>query len=708
MTPLYKQFVAETFNSNKKLIGIDFHYPDTFNFGFDVVDALAEDYPEKNAMIWLSSTKEKRVFSFSDISRQSNRAANLFVRQGIKKGDVVMLILKQHHQFWPIMVALHKIGAIAVPATFMLTEKDLVYRFNVAKVKAVVCTGDGAVADAVDAALPECPTVLHRFSANSAPRDGWVDYDADAENESDVFERPAGADEPRADEIMLMYFTSGTTGYPRIAAHAHTYALGHIITAVHWQNVSPDGIHLTMSDTGWGKAVWGKLYGQWLAETCIFAYDSNAFDAKDMLSVLEEQKITTFCAPPTIYRFLIQEDIAKYDLSSLNYLTTAGEALNPEVFKRIKEATGIEIMEGFGQTETTLTICNLKNSRSVSIGSMGKPSPQYKLLLVDNEGNKVEPGVVGEIAIDTSGGAPVGMFLSYYLDEELTKQVWHDGLYHTGDMAWADENGNYWFVGRTDDLIKSSGYRISPFEVESALMEHHAVMECAVTGVPDEIRGQIVKATIVLAPGYSPTGALADEIQSFVKRNTAPYKYPRVIEFADELPKTISGKIRRAEIRGKDTLPGAGSPGAGIRFDKLGAEEFNGIVPLINLYKSSVGEKELAIGQLDALKSAVRKDKIEFFVAREGEEIVGMCSISFMFSTYICDNVGVFDDFYLLENQRGKGLAREFVNYIFGEMLSRGISSVWVSAGNDRDMYMSFGFEADLGGLLVWNAPQRS
>ncbi len=704
MERIYKQFVTETLNQNGKLVGIDFHYPENYNFGYDVVDVLAERYPDKNAMIWLSREKEEKVFTFRDIQEESNRAANLFKKHGIKKGDVVMLILKRHYQFWPIIVALHKIGAIVVPATFLLTTKDLVYRFNAAGVKAIICTGDGTVANAVDESLSESPTVELRFTVNSPSREGWIDYDKSVREESTLFPRPTGEDEPKASEIMLMYFTSGTTGYPRIAAHSHTYALGHIITAVHWHNTQRDGIHLTISDTGWGKSVWGKLYGQWMAETCVFTYDFDKFDAKDILSTMEKYKITTFCAPPTMYRFFMQEDLSKYDLSSLKYLTTAGEALNPEVFKRIKDATGIEIMEGFGQTETTLTICNLRNSKSVSVGSMGKPSPQYKLLLVDNEGNRVEPGVVGEIAIDTSAGAPVGMFLGYYRDEELTKKVWHDGLYHTGDMAWADENGNYWFVGRTDDLIKSSGYRISPFEIESVLMEHRAVMECAVTGVPDEIRGQVVKATITLAPGYTSTDALKDEIQAFVKKLTAPYKYPRIIEFVEELPKTISGKIRRVEIRSKDSSVTAVPVSTDtVTFEKLRPEEFKKVLPLVQLFKNALKEEQLSTKQSAALEQAVKNNQIEFFLAKLNNEMIGMCSVSFMFSTYTCDEVGIFDDFFLLENQRGKGIARKLVNYMFSEMDRRGITSIWVSSECDREMYESLGFGTSLGNLLAWH-----
>ena len=708
MEPIYKQFITETFNQNGKLTGIDFNYPDNYNFGYDVVDVLAERYADQKAMIWLSRDKDEKVFSFSDISKESARAANLFKRHGIKKGDVVMLILKRHHQFWPIIVALHKIGAITVPATFLLTEKDLIYRFNAAGVKAVVCTGDGDVAGAVDAAVPESPTLELRFSVNSPQRDGWIDYDLAVRDEDYRFDRPSGDDQPMANEIMLMYFTSGTTGPPRIAAHSHTYALGHIITGVHWHNCGREGLHLTISDTGWGKSVWGKLYGQWMAETCVFTYDFDKFDAKDILATIEKYKITTFCAPPTIYRFFIQEDLTKFDLSSLNYLTTAGEALNPEVFKRVKDALGIEIMEGFGQTETTLTICNLHNSKSVSLGSMGKPSPQYKLMLVDSEDNRVEPGVIGEIAVDTREGAPVGMFLGYYRDAELTEKVWHDGIYHTGDLAWADENGNYWFVGRTDDLIKSSGYRISPFEIESVLMEHRAVMECAVTGVPDELRGQAVKATVTLAPGFSPTDALAEEIKNFVKKLTAPYKYPRIIEFVDELPKTFNGKIRRVDIRSQDAGTILSSKQTDmVIYEKLQQEDFEIIVPLVQLFKSSVNEKQLSEQQLGALKSAVVDGGIEFYLVKQQDDIVGMCSVSFIFSTYACETVGVFDDFYLLENRRGRGISRGFVAFVIEELGRRGVSSVWAGTKNNSEQYRSLGFDIPMGSMLAFNRKRK-
>lgn len=704
MDQIYKNFVKETFNSNGKLIGIEFNYPENYNFGFDVVDELAKRYPEQRALLWLSADKEEKVFTFSDISKLSNKAANLFVSKGIKKGDVVMLIVKRHYQFWPIIVALHKIGAIVVPATFLLTEKDLIYRYDTSGTKAVICTGDGDVSNAVEAAKEKCKSVKLLFSVNSEDKDGWINFDKEFESQSDVFERPVGDAATRADEISIMYFTSGTTGYPRIAAHSHTYSIGHIITAVHWHNVKRNGLHFTISDTGWGKSVWGKLYGQWMAECCVFAYDFEKFDANDILSVMEKYRITTFCAPPTMYRFMIKEDMKSYDLSSITYLTTAGEALNPEVFRQVKEATGIEIMEGFGQTETTLTIGNLANSRSVVTGSMGKPSPQYNTILVDNDGNEVDPGIVGEIAIDTSKGAPVGMFLGYYKDEELTKRVWSNNLYRTGDMAWRDENGNFWFVGRADDLIKSSGYRISPFEIESVLMEHPSVTECAVTGVPDEIRGQIIKATVVLSPRYSPSDALADELKTFVKRLTAPYKYPRVIEFVKELPKTISGKVRRVEIRAKDTPSALPVSEEKTLFEKLDIKNFSFILPLIQLFKDSVNEPKLDEEHIKAIKDAVVNGDIEFFTATQGGQIVGICSVSYLFTTYVSDKVGIFDDFFILEEHRGKGIARSLVNYVFSLAREKGIKSLWVSSEKHREMYRGLGFNRNLRGLLVWNS----
>lgn len=546
MSLLYQNYVVEKFDEKGTIKELDFRIPDNFNFGYDVVDVLGTEKPDKRAMIWLSKNKEEKVFTYRDMKKYSTMTTNYFKSLGIQKGDRVMLILKRHYQFWFSIVALHKIGAIVIPATNLLTKKDLVYRFNAAGVKAVVCTPDGEVADHVDASIPESPTVKIKIMVNGA-RGDWEDFDQGIQAQPDEMERM----DTNKDEIMLMYFTSGTTGYPKIAAHKHTYAIGHIATAAYWHNVEQDGLHLTVSDTGWGKAVWGKLYGQWFCESCIFAYDFDKFDAHDLLSVIEQYRITTFCAPPTIYRFFIQEDITKYDLSSLKYGTIAGEALNPEVFYKFYEATGIKLMEGFGQTETTLVIANFIGMEPKP-GSMGKPSPQFDVDLVDADGNSVDTGNVGEIVLRTDKKVPVGMFKEYYNDPEKTKQAWHDDIFHTGDMAWRDEDGYFWYVGRTDDLIKSSGYRIGPFEIESALMEHPSVVECAVTAVPDPIRGQAVKATIVLAKGYAPSDELVKEIQNFVKKNTAPYKYPRVVEFVEELPKTISGKIRRVQLREQD------------------------------------------------------------------------------------------------------------------------------------------------------------
>lgn len=553
MDLLYKKFVKEKLDSNGLLLDIKFNYPQNFNFGFDVVDAIAERTPNKRAMLWISREHEEKTFSFADMRDYSARTANYFKSLGIKKGDRVLLILKRHYQFWFAICALHKIGAIAIPATNQLMTKDLVYRFNAAGVSAVVCTADGEVANFVDEAQAQSADLKTKIIVNGT-REGWSDFNTEIEKCSPVFPRPTGEQALFAHEPMLMYFTSGTTGYPKIATHAHTYALGHIVTARFWHKVVPDGLHLTVAETGWGKAVWGKLYGQWLCEAGVFVYDFDRFHADDLLNVISTHKITSFCAPPTIYRFFIKEDLSKYDLSSITHATIAGEALNPEVFKQFYQATGLELMEGFGQTETTLSICNLDGMKPKP-GSMGKPNPQYKVELIDADGMRTAPGEVGEIVI-ISDPCPVGLFMEYYRDPAAYKKTVHDGLYHTGDTAWRDENGYFWYVGRTDDIIKSSGYRIGPFEIESVLMEHPAVLECAVTGVPDPVRGQIVKATIVLTKDYDPCEKLKKEIQTFVKQLTAPYKYPRIVEFVPELPKTISGKIRRSIIRGEEDVMG--------------------------------------------------------------------------------------------------------------------------------------------------------
>lgn len=559
---LYQQFLTERIDANGRLIGVDFHAPETYNFGFDVVDWFGKNEPNRRAMIWTSDTEE-RIFTFEDIMKLSAQACNYFISLGIKKGDKVLLVLRRHWEFWAIITALHKLGAIVIPATDQLKEKDFVYRFNAAGVKAIVCTAFGGVLEEAEHAARKCSGVEIKIAVDGEHKGlksgvseerlntlacDWHDYSSEVLNFDSVYDRPTDGSAPMRDELMLMYFTSGTTAYPKIAAHEHTYSLAHFITAKWWHNVEKDGVHFTVAETGWGKAVWGKLYGQWLCGGAVFTYDFDKFDQSKLLDMIAKHRITTFCAPPTIYRFMIKADLGKHDLSSLKYITTAGEALNPEVYNRLKEATGLGIMEGFGQTETTLTIANLTGS-TPKAGSMGKPTPIYRILLVDSEDKEVEAGTAGEICVDISNGRPYGLFREYYRNPEETAKAMHDGLYHTGDVAWRDEDGYLFFVGRTDDIIKSSGYRIGPFEIESVLMEHPAVLECAVTGVPDPVRGQIVKATIVLAKGFVGSDELKKDIQTYVKKATAPYKYPRVIDFVEELPKTISGKIRRTELR---------------------------------------------------------------------------------------------------------------------------------------------------------------
>ena len=548
---LYQRFLRKPeFGSYEDFLhNFRINVPENFNFAYDVLDVIAEEEPDKRALQWAHMDGRERAFTFAEISRLSKQAANLFVRLGVQKGDKVMLVLRRHYTFWIAIMALCRIGAVAVPATHLLTKKDIVYRANCAGIKMVVTSAEGCFAASCEEAMPECPTVEKLLIVDGA-RDGWLDFEALLAGESDEFPRPA---EPlRHDDIMLLYFTSGTSGMPKMVGHNFDYPLGHIQTAVFWHQCVDGGLHLTVSETGWMKSVWGKLYGQWLAGSAIMVYDFEKFVPKDMLAVLEKYKVTTFCAPPTIYRFMILEDVSKYDLSSIQHCTTAGEPLNPEVFEKWKELTGHELREIFGQTELCVTVGTFPWMK-VCPGSMGKPSPQFDVDVVDEDGRSCPAGQVGEIVVRTQYETPVGMFLGYYRDEEGTRAVWHDGMYHTRDLAWRDEWGYYWYVGRADDVIKSSGYRIGPFEVESALMEHDAVVETAITGVPDPVRGQIVKATIVLKKGYEPTEKLKKELQNHVKKLTAPYKYPRVIEFVDELPKTISGKIRRVELRERDS-----------------------------------------------------------------------------------------------------------------------------------------------------------
>lgn len=545
MSEFYQRFCTEGFDDNGVLNRFELHYPENYNFGYDVVDARAKETPNDKALVWCNVEGETAEFTFEQMSRLSNQAANLFTDYGIKKGDKVIVVLKRHYQYWYTLVALNKIGAVAIPATHLLTKKDFVYRFNAADAVAIVCTAEGEVSEHAEQAQPDCPTFATKFLVRGGDRDGWVNFDEKIKEYPETFERR----DTKATDPFLLYFTSGTTGYPKMVMHDHTYSLGHIITARHWHTEEPGELHLTVSETGWGKAAWGKLYGQWIVGSTIFVYDFDKFVAADLLHLIEKYKISTFCAPPTIFRFFIKEGIEGYDFSSVRYANIAGEALNPEVYNRFKDYTGLKLMEGFGQTETALLLANLKGMEPKP-GSMGKPSPMYNVDLVDEDGNSVAPGVVGEIVVHTEENKKqVGLFMGYYRDEEKTKAVWHDGLYHTGDTAWKDEDGYFWYVGRTDDIIKASGYRIGPFEIESVLMEHPSVLECAVTGAPDPVRGQVVKATVVLTKDHQPSEELKKELQNYVKKQTAPYKYPRIVEFVSELPKTISGKIRRAQIR---------------------------------------------------------------------------------------------------------------------------------------------------------------
>ena len=535
---------------------LKFIIPENFNFAYDVIDAWAEETPDKLALLWTSERGEELRFTFKDLKEQTDRAAAYLQSLDIGHGDKVMLILKRHYQWWLSMIALHKLGAVAIPATHMLTKHDIVYRNERASVKAILCVNDEYVTGQIKAAMAESPTVQVLVAVNSLSEEektvpeGFHDWNKEWK-QAGQFQRPSFVNSN--EDTLLMYFTSGTSGEPKMVAHDHLYALGHLTTGVFWHNLNADSIHLTVADTGWGKAVWGKLYGQWFAGATVFVFDHEKFTAEKIMRQIEKYRVTSFCAPPTIFRFMIQEDFAKYDLSSLKYCTTAGEALEPAVFEQFRQLTGIKMMEGFGQTETTMTLGTFP-WMNPKPGSMGKPNAQYDIRLLKPDGTECEDGEKGEICVRVGDKKPLGLFKYYYRDEEKTKEVWHDGLYHTGDMAWRDADGYYWFVGRMDDVIKSSGYRIGPFEVESALMTHPAIVECAITGVPDPIRGMVVKATVVLTKEWKDKkgDALVKELQEHVKHETAPYKYPRIIEFAEELPKTISGKIRRVEIREKD------------------------------------------------------------------------------------------------------------------------------------------------------------
>ena len=535
----------EDFRKNFKV-----EVPENFNFGYDIVDAWAAEQPEKNAILWTNDQGLEHQYTFAELKEKTDATASYFQSLGIGHGDMVMLILKRRIEFWFSIIALHKLGAVAIPATHLLTKKDIVYRCNAADIKAIVCAGEEVITDHIIEAMPNCPTLEHVISIGPGMPEGFKDFQEGIANAA-PFVKPVHPN--TNDDIMMMYFTSGTTGEPKMVAHDFTYPLGHLTTGAFWHNLHENSLHLTIADTGWGKAAWGKLYGQMIAGANIFVYDHEKFTPADILQKIQDCKITSLCAPPTIFRFLIKEDISKYDLSSLEYCTTAGEALNYSVYETFLKITGIRLMEGFGQTETTMTLGTFPWMEPKP-GSMGVPNPQYEIDLLTPDGRSAEDGEQGQIVIRTHNGKPLGLFKGYYRDEERTADAWHDDVYYTGDVAWRDEDGYYWFVGRADDVIKSSGYRIGPFEVESALMTHPAVVECAITGVPDEVRGQVVKATIILSKDYKGQEGpeLIKELQNHVKKVTAPYKYPRVIEFVEELPKTISGKIRRVEIRSKE------------------------------------------------------------------------------------------------------------------------------------------------------------
>ncbi len=548
---MIERFLTQTsFTSQEDFIrNLHINVPDNFNFGYDVVDAWAAKAPDKPALLWTNDRGEERQFTFGEMKHYTDLTASYFSRLGIGRGDMVMLILKRRYEFWFSIIALHKLGAVAIPATHLLTKKDIVYRCNAADIKMIVVAGEPVITGHIEEALPESPSVKCLVSVGPEVPKGFDDFQAGIA-QAPAFVRPAVAN--TNDDISLMYFTSGTTGQPKMVAHDFTYPLGHIVTGSFWHNLNEESLHLTIADTGWGKAVWGKLYGQWIAGANVFVYDHEKFAPADILAKIQEHRVTSLCAPPTIFRFLIHEDLTKYDLSSLKYCTIAGEALNPAVYETFKKLTGIRLMEGFGQTETTLTVATMPWMEPKP-GSMGLPNPQYEVDLIDNDGRSVEAGEQGQIIIRTEKSKPLGLFKEYYRDAARTHEAWNNGVYYTGDVAWRDEDGYLWFVGRADDVIKSSGYRIGPFEVESALMTHPAVVECAITGVPDEIRGQVVKATVILAKEYKAKAGpeLVKELQDYVKKITAPYKYPRVVEFVEELPKTISGKIRRVEIREK-------------------------------------------------------------------------------------------------------------------------------------------------------------
>lgn len=552
MTPLYNKYSRSELDENGVVSRFTLNCPDHFNFAYDVVDEIARQEPHKRALVWCDIEGNHREFCFSALSELSSRAANFLKKQGVKKGDRVMVILKRHYEYWYTLLALHKLGAIPIPATYMLTAADIIYRVNTAEVRAVICAGDEEITRHVREARAQCPTLSGLFNVRT-DREDFLRLDTGLEAESVEFPRV----ETQVEEPFLMYFTSGTTGYPKVVVHNYSYPLAHIVTAKYWQQAEDGGLHLTVADTGWAKASWGKIYGQWLCGSAVMAYDFEHFVAEELMAVVARFGVTTFCAPPTIYRFLVKSGLSQYDFSGLHHVTTAGEALNPAIIQEFRDKTGLQIMEGYGQTETTLLIGNLAGTTPKE-GSLGKASPLYRLDIMRPDGSYAGAGEQGEIVVIPTDEHHYGLCTCYDKDEDSDIRAWRHGVYHTGDIAWRDEDGFYWYVSRIDDVIKSSGYRIGPFEVESVVIRHPAVLECAVTGVPDEQRGFLIKATIVLNQGYTASDELAREIQHFVKENTAPYKYPRLVEFVAELPKTISGKIRHAEIRknSEQAVPG--------------------------------------------------------------------------------------------------------------------------------------------------------
>jgi acetyl-CoA synthetase len=552
---MYRKYVSKVdFESYQDFYeNFKINIPENFNFAYDVVDEIANKTPNKTAIVWCNEKGEEAIFSFGELKKKVDKTANFLKSLGIVKGDKVMTILKRRYEFWFIILALHKLGAICIPATHLLTAKDITYRNNKAGIKMIICVADSRVIENVENAEPKSPTLSLKVLVGGK-KEGWGCFEEGLGSASEIFVRPTGSQTTTNQDTCLLYFTSGTTGMPKIVSHNFTYPFGHIVTARYWQNVQEGGLHLTVAETGWAKAVWGKIYGQWLCGSAVFVYDCDRFIPKEMLAVVAKYGVTTFCAPPTVYRFFIKEDLKSYDLSKLKHCSVAGEPLNPEVYEQFLNATGIKLLEGYGQTELTLTVATFPWMQ-IKPGSMGKPCPGYEIDLLDETGRSVKAGEQGQIVVRTNKNQPIGMFDGYYGDKELTERVWDEDIYYTGDMAYKDNDGYLWFIGRADDVIKSSGYRIGPFEVESALLEHPAVLECAVTGVPDPERGQVVKATVVLAQAHQDKASdnLVNELQNHVKKITAPYKYPRVIEFVKELPKTISGKIRRVEIRENDT-----------------------------------------------------------------------------------------------------------------------------------------------------------